>query len=97
MKTVGIRELKNRLSEYIRHVQSGQPVLVTDRGTIVAELTLPGQGVADSGVPPGLLALSKRGLLTVGAPTSGEIYPAFRRTRRRHRAVDLLDEERGSR
>lgn len=97
MKTVGVRELKNRLSEYIRYVRSGESVLVTDRGEIVAELAPPGQGVPDSGVPPGVIALSKQGLVTVGAPTRADLYPAFRRTPRRHRAAELLDEERGSR
>ncbi len=38
MKTVGIRELKNELSRYIRLVKEGETVLVTDRGTVVAEL-----------------------------------------------------------
>ena len=41
MKTVGLRELKNRLSEYIRQVRSGEGVLVTDRGQVVAELAPP--------------------------------------------------------
>ena len=38
MKTAGIRELKNRLSEYIREVRAGECVLVTDRGEVIAEL-----------------------------------------------------------
>jgi hypothetical protein len=41
MKTVGVRELKNRLSEYLREVRLGTTVLVTDRGTVVAELRQP--------------------------------------------------------
>ena len=41
MKVVGIRELKNRLSEYIRLVRNGERVLVTDRGVIVAEIRQP--------------------------------------------------------
>jgi len=97
MKTVGVRELKNRLSEYIRHVRSGEGVLVMDRGHIVAELTPPGQGVTDASVPPGLLALAKRGLATLGAPGDAKLYPALPRKRGRHRAAQLLDEERGSR
>lgn len=97
MKTVGVRELKNRLSEYIRRVRAGEAVLVTDRGEVVAELAPPGHGVTDTAVPHGLLALSRRGLVTVGAAGSPDLYPAFRRTRGRHRAAELLDEERGSR
>lgn len=97
MKSVGVRELKNRLSEYIRQVRAGESVLVTDRGEIVAELTPPGHGATDASVPPGLLALAKRGLATLGAPGDASLYPAMPRTRRRHSASQLLDEERGSR
>ena len=42
MRAVGIRELKNRLSEYLRLVAAGEVVLVTDRDRVVAELTAPG-------------------------------------------------------
>ena len=38
MRTVGIRTLKNRLSEYVRAVQSGERVTVTSRGTPVIDL-----------------------------------------------------------
>jgi len=38
---VGVKELKNRLSAYLKEVQSGTVVLVTDRGTVVAELREP--------------------------------------------------------
>ncbi len=41
MQTVGIKELKNKLSAYLRAVAAGETVLVTDRGKIVAELVPP--------------------------------------------------------
>ena len=41
MRSVGIKILKNKLSEYIRLVASGETILVTDRDRIVAELTAP--------------------------------------------------------
>jgi prevent-host-death family protein len=98
MKTVGVRELKNRLSEYIRQVRSGESVLVTDRGEVVAELTPPGHAPTDASVPQGLVALAKRGLATLGVAGDGSLYPPLPRTRRRKRtAAQLLDEERGSR
>ena len=99
MKTVGVRELKNRLSEYLRQVRSGEGVLVTDRGEVVAELTPPGLGSTDSAVPPGLLALARRGVATLGASADGaQLYPALPRVhRRKHSVAQLLDEERGSR
>ena len=98
MKTVGIRELKNRLSEYLRQVRSGESVLVTDRGEVVAVVSPPGQSVADSSVPPGLRALAKRGLVTLGSPGDDSLYKTLPRRRRGQRsAAQLLDEERGPR
>ena len=38
MRVVGIRELKNRLSEYLRMVRGGEDILITDRGEVIAEL-----------------------------------------------------------
>lgn len=41
MHAVGIKVLKNQLSEYIRLAASGETVLVTDRDRVVAELVPP--------------------------------------------------------
>lgn len=41
MTSVGLRELKNHLSEYVRRAASGELVLVTDRGRVIAELRPP--------------------------------------------------------
>jgi len=38
MKSVGVKQLKSRLSEYLRLVRNGETVLVTDRDEVVAEL-----------------------------------------------------------
>jgi len=98
MKTVGIRELKNRLSEYLRRVRSGESVLVTDRGEVIAEFSPPGRVPADTSLPAGLLALARRGLLTLGSPSDTSVYVALPRARRGKRsAAELLDDERGSR
>ena len=97
MKTVGLRELKNRLSEYVREVRSGEGVLVTDRGEVVAELVSPGQVTDGRRVPSGLVALAKSGRLTLGADNDGAAYPKLSRLLKRHRAAELLDEERGIR
>jgi prevent-host-death family protein len=97
MKTVGLRELKNHLAEYVRDVRSGEGVLVTDRGDVVAELVPPGQATARSGDPAGLIALAKTGRLTLGAENDASAYPKLSRLLRRRRAAELLDEERGSR
>lgn len=44
---VGTRELKNKLSEYIRRVKKGQTVIVTERGNVVAQLIPPRQTVEE--------------------------------------------------
>lgn len=41
MRSVGIKILKNKLSEYVRLAASGETVLVTDRDRVVAELVPP--------------------------------------------------------
>ena len=98
MKTVGVRELKNRLSEYLRHVRAGEGVLITDRGEVVAELALPGEATADSSMPPGLIALARQGLVTLGGQSDSELYPALPRILRgKKRMAELLDDERGGR
>jgi prevent-host-death family protein len=97
MKSVGLRELKNRLSEYVREVRSGEGVLVTDRGEVVAELIPPGQRSDEQGVPAGLVALARRGQVTLGAPNHPAAYPKLPRLLKRHRASELLNEERGDR
>ncbi len=38
MRSVGIKTLNNRLSEYVRLAASGETILVTDRDRVVAEL-----------------------------------------------------------
>ena len=41
MRSVGIKALNNRLSEYIRLAAAGETVLVTDRDRVVAEIGPP--------------------------------------------------------
>lgn len=44
---MGIKALKNKLSEYVRLAASGETVLVVDRDRVVAELTPPRAGRAE--------------------------------------------------
>jgi antitoxin (DNA-binding transcriptional repressor) of toxin-antitoxin stability system len=65
MKSVGVKQLKSRLSEYLRLVRSGETVFVTDRDEVVAELrpTRRQPSIADS--LDGLLdSLAERGEVT---------------------------------
>jgi prevent-host-death family protein len=41
MRSVDIKVLKNKLSEYVRLAEKGETVQVTDRGRVVAELVPP--------------------------------------------------------
>ena len=70
MRAVGLRVLKNRLSEYVRLAASGETVLVTDRERVVAELIPPREGRSDR-IQDALLADAvQKGWLTppLGAP-----------------------------
>jgi antitoxin (DNA-binding transcriptional repressor) of toxin-antitoxin stability system len=44
MRAVGLKILKNKLSEYVRLVASGETVLVMDRARVVAEIVPPRAG-----------------------------------------------------
>jgi len=44
MRSVGIKVLKNKLSEYVRLATGGETVLVTDRDRVVAEIGPPRPG-----------------------------------------------------
>jgi len=46
VRAVGVKVLKNKLSEYVRLAAAGETVLVTDRDRVVAELGPPRPGRA---------------------------------------------------
>ena len=75
MRAVGLKVLKNRLSEYVRLAASGETILVTDRERVVAELVPPAQGRAGTISDAMLMEAIRRGWLTpaLGPPT--ELVP----------------------
>jgi antitoxin (DNA-binding transcriptional repressor) of toxin-antitoxin stability system len=92
MKAVAVRELKNRLSAYLREVAQGEVVLVTDRGRVVAELRRPSGDVPATTLDDALARLHAAGVLTPGLPQDPA---AYRRTRVRLTGSQaLLDAER---
>jgi len=101
MRAVGIRELKNKLSHYVRLVEAGESVLVTDRGTVIAELRPPGAESHGASVDPvlaELAQLARRGRAVVGAPHDPSMYrPRPAVLRGKGTAAALLDAERGAR
>lgn len=94
MKTVGVRELKNRLSEYLRWVKAGEDVLVTERGEVIAELHGPTPRSARP-TRAGLEELARQGLARLGARNDPAAYPAFDSVLAPGAASRLLDAERG--
>ena len=60
MDTVGIRELKNHLSEYVRRVRAGEKIQISSHGEVVAELRPP-EPDRDEQAPLGLRELVRRG------------------------------------
>jgi antitoxin (DNA-binding transcriptional repressor) of toxin-antitoxin stability system len=96
MRVVGLRELKNRLSEYIRQVRAGESVFITDRGAVVAEIRPPGRLPEDL-VDPGIASLAKRDLLVSSAKNDPQVYPLLPRALKHCSSRRLLDEERGRR
>ena len=62
---VGIKELKNSLSRYLRAVRNGEVILVTERGRVVAEIRRR-SATQESEEDRALRALEEEGLLTRG-------------------------------
>jgi antitoxin (DNA-binding transcriptional repressor) of toxin-antitoxin stability system len=77
MKTAGVRQLRDKLSEFLRDVRRGEVVLVTDHGRVVAELRPPGTG-ADLGLgreERERHALLERGVISTLGSQNGEWPP----------------------
>lgn len=70
MRRIGIRELRQNASEYVRAAQSGETIEVTDRGRPVAHLApVPApQGVLDRLVAEGKVTPASLDLLDLGPP-----------------------------
>ncbi len=98
MRTVGLRELKNGLSRYVREVRTGKTVLVSDRGEVVAELRPTTAPEGPLGAYPALVELARQGRLRVGAPPRLGVYPRLPPpARRKPSGAELLDRDRGER
>ena len=96
MISVGIRDLKNRLSAYLRMVRQGEEVLITDRGEAIAELRQPLR-LPEAAAYPELVRRARLGKVRLGAPNRADLYPRMPRSLSSGTARRLLDEERGKR
>jgi prevent-host-death family protein len=70
MHYVGVRELKNRLTYYLRLTREGDNVVVTDRGKPMAILHNVATMEETAGVEERLLSLAGKGLVRLPQPKS---------------------------
>ncbi len=72
MRAIGLKVLKNKLSEYVRLAQGGETILVTDRDRVVAELNPPQAGRSPAVADAVLAELVRNGWVTPAArPLTG--------------------------
>ncbi|MGI8658993.1 MAG: type II toxin-antitoxin system Phd/YefM family antitoxin [Candidatus Limnocylindria bacterium] len=89
MERVGIRELRQNASEYVRRAEAGETIEVTDRGRAVARLApLPkADGVLDR--------LIVEGIVNPATADIGSLGPPLRPTPGARSLSELVDELRG--
>lgn len=81
MRAVGLKVLKNKLSEYVRLAQGGETILVTDRDRVVAELVPPRGGRGPSVSDAVLGEMIRQGWVTpparplAGPPPRTPLFP----------------------
>jgi prevent-host-death family protein len=85
---VGVRDLKARLSEYLRRVRSGQTIVITDHGQVIGRI-LPAERPQEER----LRALQAAGLLSWNGQTLEAIAPPAV-NRSQHTLADLIVEMR---
>lgn len=73
MQEVGVAELKKKLSEYLARVNSGEEIVVANRGRPIARLVPPGPPSEDD-EQRRLLDLQRRGIIRLG---TGKIPEEF--------------------
>ena len=88
MTTVGVRELKAHLSEYLARARAGEVITVTDRGEKVAQLTAPAATEEDS-----VWAMVRAGQAQWSGRRLGPARPVTK-ARRGTSVSDLILEER---
>jgi len=76
VRSVGLKVLKNKLSEYVRLAASGETVLVTDRDRVVAEIVPPQAGRSPLLADAMLEYAYRKGLITPAVNPSEPIPPS---------------------
>jgi prevent-host-death family protein len=81
MITVGVRDLKNQLSQYLQYVKDGEKIIVTEHNRIIAEIIVPEKKNTNISIEKkfeqlkkeGKMILSKRNETLVKKPQITEI------------------------
>jgi antitoxin (DNA-binding transcriptional repressor) of toxin-antitoxin stability system len=97
MRSVGIKVLKNKLSEYVRLAAGGETVLVTDRDRVVAELGPPQQRPGAQSVDDFIAQGVREGWLTPARITDGSPPPSGKAVMTLEELLKDLDEAREDR
>ena len=96
MHAVGLKVLKNRLSEYVRLAARGETVLVTDRDRVVAEIVPPREGRSPQVADAQLAEAVRKGWITPPSMVGGGPPPRVPVDRLR-RILRELDRDRAER
>ena len=96
MKTSEVREIKTRLSTFLRMVEQGERVAITRRGRVVAELGPPTHTTEEDAYAE-LRRRARAGPVRLGAPNRADLYPCPSRRLPSRIVQELLDEVRGER
>lgn len=73
MRAIGVKVLKNNLSEYIKLAAGGETILVTDRNRVVAELGPPLPTRSPSVADAQLAELVRTGVVTPPLGIAGDL------------------------
>jgi prevent-host-death family protein len=86
---VGTRELKSRLSEYLRRVKAGQTIVVTERGKVIGHIV-----PAPLSLDERMKRLADTGFLVLGGNETRKLYQPKIINLSQHLVADILVEER---
>jgi len=92
-ETVGIKELKNKLTYYLKLTKGGSKIIVTDRGAPVAIIQRINRIRNKTGIEERLASLAKRGMLRL--PLKKGKLPPFKSVKAPGKpASEIIIEER---
>ncbi len=97
VRTVGIKVLKNKLSEYVRIAAGGETVLISDRDRVVAELVPPQAGRSPEVADAVLAQLVREGVVAPPLAAPGEPPAVPPGVARLEELLAELDADRGDR